>query len=117
MKEGQKDIFYITGESKKAVENSPFLEKLKKKGLEVMFMTEPIDEYATQQLKEFDGKKLVSITKEGLNLDDTEDEKKKFEELKSQFEPLCKTIKVINTFFYRGNPICWDENICDGRTE
>jgi molecular chaperone HtpG len=93
MKEGQKDIYFITGESKKAVENSPFLEKLKKKGIEVMFMTEPIDEYAMQQLKEFDGKKLVSITKEGLNIDDTEDEKKKFEELKSQFEPLCKTIK------------------------
>jgi len=95
MKEGQKDIFFITGESKKAVESSPFLEKLKKKGYEVLYMIDPIDEYAMQQLKEIDGKKLVNITKEGLKLDDTEDEKKKAEELKAQYEPLCKTIKEI----------------------
>jgi molecular chaperone HtpG len=95
MKEGQKDIYFITGESKKAVENSPFLEKLKKKGYEVLYMTEPIDEYAMQQLKEFDGKKLVNITKEGLKLDESEDEKKKFEEQKAQYENLCKVVKEI----------------------
>ncbi|ESQ43251.1 hypothetical protein EUTSA_v10012817mg [Eutrema salsugineum] len=96
MKEGQKDIFYITGESKKAVENSPFLEKLKKRGYEVLYMVDAIDEYAVGQLKEYDGKKLVSATKEGLKLDDeTEEEKKKKEEKKKSFENLCKTIKDI----------------------
>ncbi|KAL0310921.1 UNVERIFIED_CONTAM: Heat shock protein 90-2 [Sesamum angustifolium] len=70
MKEGQSDIYYITGESKKAVENSPFLERLKKKGYEVLYM-------------------------EGLKLDETEDEKKKKEELKEKFEGLCKVIKDV----------------------
>ncbi|KAK4283026.1 hypothetical protein QN277_000029 [Acacia crassicarpa] len=96
MKEGQKDIYYITGESKKAVENSPFLERLKKKGYEVLFMVDAIDEYAVGQLKEYDGKKLVSATKEGLKLDDeTEEEKKKKEEKKKSFEELCRTMKDI----------------------
>ncbi|WCJ36720.1 heat shock protein 90.1 [Euphorbia peplus] len=96
MKEGQKDIYYITGESRKAVENSPFLERLKKKGYEVLFMVDAIDEYAVGQLKEYDGKKLVSATKEGLKLEDeTEEEKKKKEEKKKSFENLCKTIKDI----------------------
>ncbi|KAG2310676.1 hypothetical protein Bca4012_025180 [Brassica carinata] len=95
MKEGQNDIFYITGESKKAVENSPFLEKLKKKGYEVLYMVDAIDEYAIGQLKEFEGKKLVSATKEGLKLDESEDEKKRKKELKEKFEGLCKVIKDV----------------------
>merc|ERR1712144_186335 len=95
MKEGQKDIYYITGESKKAVENSPFIERLKKRGLEVLFMVDPIDEYAVQQLKEYDGHKLVCCTKEGLELEETEDEKKKKEEVKAQFEALCRLMKDI----------------------
>lgn len=95
MKEGQQDIYYITGESKKAVENSPFLEKLKKKGYEVLFMVDAIDEYAVGQLKEYEGKKLVSATKEGLKLDETEDEAKKKEELKEKFEGLCKVVKDV----------------------
>jgi molecular chaperone HtpG len=95
MKEGQKDIYYITGESKKAVENSPFLERLKRKGYEVLFMVDAIDEYAIGQLKEYDGKKLVSATKEGLKLEETEEEKKKKEEKKAAFESLCKLMKDI----------------------
>lgn len=93
MKEGQKNIYYITGESKKAVENSPFLEKLKQKGFEVLFMVEPIDEYCVQQLKEFDGKKLVCASKEGMELEETEEEKKKREEEKKACEQLCTVIK------------------------
>ena len=95
MKEGQNSIYFITGESRKAVENSPFLERLKRKGLEVLFLVDPIDEYVVQQLKEYDGKKLVSVTKEGLELDETEDEKKAKEERKAQFEPLCSVMKDI----------------------
>jgi molecular chaperone HtpG len=95
MKEGQKDIYFITGESKKTVENSPFTEGLKKKGFEVVFMTDPIDEYMVQQLKEYDSKKLVCITKEGLNLDTDEDEKQKAEQAKKDNENLCKVVKEI----------------------
>merc|ERR1739838_554433 len=95
MKEGQNDIFYITGESVAAVSSSPFLEALRKKGLEVIYMTDPIDEYTVQQLKEFDGKKLKSTTKEGLDLED-EDEKKKLEEMKAEFEPLTKLTMEVN---------------------
>jgi len=96
MKEGQNSIYYITGDSKKSVESSPFLENLKKRNLEVLYMTEPIDEYMVQQLKEYDGKKLMCITKEGLKLDDeSEEEKKKFEETKKANENLCKVIKEI----------------------
>jgi len=95
MKDNQKDIYYMTGESKEAVQNSAFVERLVKKGYEVLYMTEPIDEYCTQQLKEYDGKTLVCVTKEGLELPEDEDEKKLFEEKKEKFEPLCKTIKDI----------------------
>jgi len=95
MKEGQNSIYFITGESRKAVENSPFLERLKRKGLEVLFLVDPIDEYVVQQLKEYDGKKLVSVTKEGLELDETEEEKQAKEERKKAFEPLCTLMKDI----------------------
>jgi molecular chaperone HtpG len=95
MKDGQQSIYYITGESKLAVAASPFLEGLRKRGLEVLYLTDPIDEYMVQQLKDYDGKKLVSCTKEGLELDNTDDEKKKQEELKAKFEPLCKLIKDV----------------------
>merc|ERR1712243_135125 len=95
MKENQKQIYYITGESKETVSNSAFVERVKKRGFEVIYMTEPIDEYVVQQLKEYDGKTLVSVTKEGLELPEHEDEKKRREELKAQFEGLCKVIKDI----------------------
>merc|ERR1712224_59414 len=95
MPESQKDIYYITGESKKAVETSPFIEKCKKRNYEVLFMVDPIDEYCVQQLKEYDGKKLVSVTKEGLKFEESEEEKKAWEELCADFEPLSKLMKDI----------------------
>merc|ERR1712183_1098365 len=95
MKDNQNDIYYITGESKDALKNSAFVERLTKRGFEVLYMPEPIDEYCTQQLKEYDGKNLVCVTKEGLELPEDEEEKKKFEEKKAKFEPLCKTMKEI----------------------
>merc|ERR1712028_294753 len=95
MTDEQAGIYYVTGESKKSVENSPFLEKLKKKGYEVLYMTDPIDEYAVQQLKEYEGKKLLSATKEGLALEETEEEKKAFEEEKAKTEGLCKLMKEV----------------------
>jgi len=95
MPESQKDIYYITGETKKAVETSPFIERCKKRNYEVLYMTDPIDEYAVQQLKEYDGKKLVSVTKEGLKFDETDEEKKAFEELKADYAPLCALMKEI----------------------
>lgn len=95
MKENQKDIYYITGESRDQVANSAFVERVTKRGFEVLYMVEPIDEYCVQQLKEYEGKNLVSITKEGLELPEDEEEKKKFEEAKAKFENLCKLIKEI----------------------
>ncbi|CAF0760428.1 unnamed protein product [Adineta ricciae] len=95
MKENQKDIYYITGESRQVVEQSAFVERVRKRGFEIIYMIEPIDEYCVQQLKEFDGKKLVSVTKEGLELPEDENEKKKHEEDKEKYETLCKVMKDI----------------------
>merc|ERR1712004_155810 len=95
MKDGQKDIYFITGESIDIVKSSAFVERVTKRGFEVLYMCEPIDEYCVQQLREFDGKNLVSVTKEGLELPEDEEEKKKFEETKAKFSSLCDTMKNI----------------------
>ena len=95
MKENQPGIYYITGESLEAVRNAPFLEKLKKKGYEVLYMVDAIDEYAMQQLREFKEKKMICVTKENLNLEDDEEEKKKLEEEKKTFDELCVLIKEV----------------------
>lgn len=95
MKENQKDIYFITGESNEQVSNSAFVERVKRRGFEVIYMTEPIDEYVVQQLKEYQGKRMVCVTKEGLELPEDEDEKKKREEDKTRFEDLCKVMKSV----------------------
>ena len=95
MPESQKHIYYITGESQKSVENSPFIERCKKQNYEVLFMTDPIDEYCVQQLKEFDGKKLVCVTKEGLNFEENEETKKDWQHCVELFKPLTEKIKSI----------------------
>jgi len=95
MKENQKEIYFITGESKASVSQSPFVETLKKKGYEVLYLIDPIDEYVIQQLKDYEEKKLRNCSKEGLDLEDDEDEKKRFEEQKAAFEGLCTLIKEV----------------------
>ena len=95
MKENQSDIYYISGQSIESVENSSFVEGVTQKGYQVLYMTEPIDEYVLQQLTEYDGKKLTSITKEGFQLPETEDEKKQFEELKTEYKATCKKIQEV----------------------
>ena len=90
MKEKQETIYYIAGSSLDEVEKSPFVERLVKKGYEVLYLTEAVDEYCISALPDFEGKKFQNVAKEGVELDEGEGAKAKLEELKTQFEPLTK---------------------------
>ena len=95
MQENQKGIYYVTGESLEKLQASPFIERLKAKNLEVVFMNEPIDEYVVQQLKDYEGHSLICATKEGLTFDDDEEEKEAFEASKKACEKLCSVVKEV----------------------
>jgi molecular chaperone HtpG len=95
MKEGQAAIYYAFGESKKAVAGSPHLERLKKSGYEVLFMVEPVDEWAAQGLREFEGKPLVSVMHADLKIAETEEEKKEKEKWSEGFKGLAERMKQV----------------------
>lgn len=93
MKEKQDAIYYVAGTNRKEIENSPFVERLLKKGYEVLYLTEPVDEYCIQAMPEFDSKKFQNVAKEGLNLEDGEKAKEQYEALQKTFEPLTTWLK------------------------
>ena len=93
MKDNQSSIYYITAESVKSISDSPFLEKLKSKNYEVIYMCDPLDEYITQQVKDYKDKKLVCITKENLELFVDDSEKEEFEQAKVEYKNVCDFIK------------------------
>ncbi|KZC14571.1 PREDICTED: endoplasmin [Dufourea novaeangliae] len=95
MKSNQQHIYYIAGSSDEEVKKSPFVERLDKKGYEVLYLTEAVDEYAISALPEFDGKKFQNVAKEGFSLDEGDKAKEIMEQLKTTFEPLVKWLNDI----------------------
>jgi heat shock protein beta len=95
MQEWQKDIYFLAGDSLENVEKSPFLEVAKKKGVEVLYLTEPVDEYVFQHMSEFEGHKLQSLSKEGINFGDEDEEtiKKRTKSYNEHYKPLTQIIK------------------------
>lgn len=90
MKPKQEKIFYIAGSTKEEVSKSPFVERLLRKGYEVLFLTEAVDEYAISAIPEFEGKKFQNVAKEGFSLTESEGGKERLEQLQKSFEPLTK---------------------------
>lgn len=93
MKEKQDKIYFMAGTSRKEAESSPFVERLLKKGYEVVYLTEPVDEYCIQALPEFDGKRFQNVAKEGVKFEESEKTKEKREALEKEFEPLTTWLK------------------------
>jgi molecular chaperone HtpG len=95
MKEGQQAIYYVFGESRKALEGSPHLETLRKRGYEVLYLTDPVDEWAAQGLREFNGKPLVSALQADLKLQETDEEKREKEQRAESIKSLTERIKEV----------------------
>jgi len=93
MKEKQDHIYFMTGTSRAECEKSPFVEKLLKKGYEVLYLVDPIDEYTVQNLPEFEGKKFQNAAKENLNLNESEKAKETMEVLGREFDTLLNGLK------------------------
>jgi TNF receptor-associated protein 1 len=91
VKDGQESIYYLVGGSREQIESSPYIEAFKARGLEVIYFTDPVDEYVVESLGEFDGKKLVSIRHGGVDLEDAEAEGEALSEEKT--EDLCKFLQ------------------------
>merc|ERR1719324_1774264 len=93
MKEDQKNIYYISGEDKESLLKSPSVEKLLSMDIEIIFMTDSVDEYTVQHLTEFEGKRLINASREGLKLEEGDKEKKLEEKYKEMFKPLLDFAK------------------------
>jgi len=93
MADKQQYIYYITGATLDTVKSSPFIERLRRRGFEVLYMTDPLDEYVVQQLPDFEGKKLMSVTKEGLKFGD--ENKEKLEKLEDEFKDVTTWLKGV----------------------
>lgn len=124
MKEKQDTIYFIAGSSLDEVKRSPFVERLVKKGYEVLYLTEAVDEYCISALPDFEGKKFQNVAKEGVELDEGETGKAKLDMLKTQFEPLTNWLAEtalkdqvnisftaelhlkVYSFYYHSIPIC-----------
>merc|ERR1712127_946087 len=95
MKEDQKNIYYISGEDKDSLLKSPSVEKLLSKDIEIIFMTDSVDEYTVQHLTEYEGKRLINASREGLKLEEGDIEKKRDEQYKEMFKPLLDSTKEL----------------------
>uniref|UniRef100_A0A8C7R1R5 Endoplasmin n=1 Tax=Oncorhynchus mykiss TaxID=8022 RepID=A0A8C7R1R5_ONCMY len=93
MKDKQDKIYFMAGTSRKEAESSPFVESLLKKGYEVIYLTEPVDEYCVQALPEFDGKRFQNVAKEGIKFDESDKAKETREALEKEYEPLTTWMK------------------------
>uniref|UniRef100_A0A2M3ZDW2 Heat shock protein 83 n=1 Tax=Anopheles braziliensis TaxID=58242 RepID=A0A2M3ZDW2_9DIPT len=95
MKPKQDNIYFIAGPSRAEIEKSPFVERLLSRGYEVLFLVEAVDEYSISALPEFDGKRFQNVAKEGFTLNESDEAKARFEELKTEYEPLLKWLNDV----------------------